>query len=162
MDLSKLKINLFGSIKKYKYIFLVLCIGIVLILLPMDTNSQPEKQNSLEKEKEHISASELSNILSNIQGAGRVEVLLSIESSSKNAYQTDQDGSGSGRNTTVTITDSERNETGLIQNTYGPVYRGAIVVCEGADHPEIQLSIKTAVSNITGLRSDQISVLKMK
>ena len=66
------------------------------------------------------------------------------------------------RFTTVTVTDSQRNERGLINKTSAPIYRGAVVVCDGADNPQVNLDIVSAVSNITGLRSDQISVLKMK
>ena len=114
--------------------------------------------------QEHISQSELSSILSKISGAGRVEVLLATEAYGKTDYQVNIDGSASSgdRLTTVTVTDSQRNEDGLIVKASAPTYRGAIIVCDGADDPTVHLSIVVAVSNITGLRSDQISVLKMK
>ena len=43
-----------------------------------------------------------------------------------------------------------------------PVYKGAVVVCEGADHASVKLNIVQAVSSLTGLGSDKITVLKMK
>ena len=115
-------------------------------------------------EPEHILENELASILSRISGAGRVEVLLATETSGKTDYQMNTDSSGSSgqRITTVTVTDSERNEEGLVIKVNAPTYRGAIIVCDGADDPAVHLSIIGAVSNITGLRSDQISVLKMK
>jgi len=39
---------------------------------------------------------------------------------------------------------------------------GAVIVCQGADDPQVRLSIVDAVSKVTGLGSDKISVLKMK
>jgi stage III sporulation protein AG len=39
---------------------------------------------------------------------------------------------------------------------------GAIVLCQGADVPSVRLAIVDAVSKVTGLVANQISVLKMK
>ena len=165
MDLPKLKKNLGLIIQKYKFVLLILCVGLIFILLPTENQSNsniiiPEQVI----EPEHILENELASILSRISGAGRVEVLLATETSGKTDYQMNTDSSGSSgqRITTVTVTDSERNEEGLVIKVNAPTYRGAIIVCDGADDPAVHLSIIGAVSNITGLRSDQISVLKMK
>lgn len=165
MDLSKLKQKIPFNIGKYKYIFLVLAVGLVFILLPTGSDKKAATVNAVQTDEiSYISQAELAAILSRIKGAGRVEVMLSLESSPEIDYQTDQDGGNStaGRSATVTVTDSERNETGLVSKTDAPVYRGAIVVCDGADIPSVQLSVINAVSNITGLRTNQISVLKME
>ena len=63
---------------------------------------------------------------------------------------------------TVIITDSERNQNGLIHQINPPSYMGAIIVCQGADDPAVKLSITEAVSKITGLKTNRISVLRMK
>ena len=165
MDLSKLKDRGIYLIKKYKFVLLILSIGLVLILMPTDTKSdQNDSPLNTAKEQSHISEEALSKILKKINGAGRVEVLLSMEYSEQKDYQLDVDYSTSStdKQKTVTVTDSQRNETGLIRKIYAPVYRGAIVVCDGADDPNVQLSVIQAVANLTGLRSDQISVLKMQ
>jgi stage III sporulation protein AG len=39
---------------------------------------------------------------------------------------------------------------------------GAIVVCQGGDQPTVRLAILDAVSKVTGLGADKISILKMK
>ena len=39
---------------------------------------------------------------------------------------------------------------------------GAVVVCTGADSPQVQLDVTNAVSAYTGLGSDKIRILKMK
>ena len=39
-------------------------------------------------------------------------------------------------------------------------YRGAVVVCDGADAPQVQLAVTQAVAQFTGLSTDRISVLK--
>lgn len=156
-------------IHKYKYVVLVLLLGIGLMLLPDFNNG--EKQATVapttEEHKADDFSKELSAILSQVSGAGKVNVILNILHGQKTVYQTDCDSnvsesSSSVRQQTVTLTDSARNQFGLVQQINPPVYLGAIVVCQGADNPAVRLSIVEAVSKITGLSSNQISVLKMK
>ena len=105
-------------------------------------------------------AEELEAILSNIKGAGKVQVMLTVKSSEQTVYQTDTPSAD--RQDTVIITDDERAQSGLVQQVISPTYRGAIVLCQGADSANVCLAIKEAVSKVTGLDTDQISVLKMK
>ena len=60
------------------------------------------------------------------------------------------------------MTDGQRGQTGLVRQVLPATYRGAVVVCQGADDPRIRLAIVEAVSMATGLGADRISVLKMK
>ena len=62
---------------------------------------------------------------------------------------------------TVIVSGNDRTESGLVRQINPPVYMGAIVVCQGADDPTVQLAIIDAVSKITGLGTHRISVLKM-
>ena len=165
MEISKLKDKTFTFLSKYKYVFVVLIAGIALILVPNGTQAkQTENTVKVYDDQNYISQRELASVLSLIHGAGRVEVLLSLETSAQTQYQqnTDSPGASNERSTTVTITDAQRNESGLVNKTWAPVYRGAIVICDGAENPQVHLDIISAVANITGLRSDQITVLKMK
>ena len=165
MGLSKLKAKLTEAVGKYKFVLLILCLGLLLILLPTGKEKTAEIGSiQTSYTSDEISQEALASILSKINGAGRVEVLLSAETSGQTEYQLDTDttASASNRSTTVTVTDSQRNEKGLINRTHAPEYRGAVVVCDGADDPMVNYAIVNAVANITGLRSDQISVLKMK
>lgn len=160
MELPKLKERLSLVFNKYKFVLLILIIGVVLILIPgKESENQPIMQINVEEK--HIDQDLLGALLSQIDGAGRVEVLLSIQDSETIHYQENTDiSSPSSRSTTVTVTDAQRNETGLINKTIAPTYRGAIIVCDGADDPVVQLALIEAVSHITGLRTNQISVLK--
>ena len=109
----------------------------------------------------------LSDILSQIKGAGNVRVLLTLQRGEETIYQTDShttEGSDSysAQIDTVMITGSERGQSGLIKQINPPIYLGAIVVCQGADSPSVRLAVVEAVSKVTGLGADRISVLKMK
>jgi stage III sporulation protein AG len=109
----------------------------------------------------------LEALLGQIEGAGQVSVLLTEKEGSQTLYQTDSqtdaDDSGSRRtDDTVLIEDENRTESGLVRQTLGPVYRGAVVLCQGADDPSVKLAVVEAVRCVTGLGADQISVQKMK
>jgi len=160
MELPKLKEKLSATFTKYKFVLLILVVGLVLILMP-DTKATNQPAQQIVTEDRHIDQDALEELLSHMKGAGRVEVLLSVQDSVMTQYQENQDiSSPSSRSTTVTITDSQRNETGLIKKTTAPTYRGAIIVCDGADDPVVRLALIQAVSNLTGLGTNQISVLK--
>jgi len=168
MDIKGLTGKLQSLAGKYKYAIIILIIGLVLMLLPGKTDksspSAPEK--STEFNSLYLTSEALSKILQSVEGAGRVQVLLSPASGEKTLYQTNSDTNISGKDNdakieTVIISDSQRNETGLITQINPPTYLGAIVVCEGADSASVRLAITQAVIKITGLNADKICVLKM-
>ena len=161
MDIKALKEKTAQWLGKYKFLALILLVGIGLMLIPSGTKaSQQTTQNVLTVSPTVSITEELEEILSNIQGAGKVKVMLTIKSSEQTIYQTDKPSAD--REDTVIITDEERAQSGLIQQIISPTYRGAIVLCQGADNASVCLAIKEAVSKVTGLDSSEISVLKMK
>ena len=167
MDISKLKKSIPEFLKKNKLVILILFLGLVLILVPMRHTEKQETHVSEAAADPHISCKELEIILRSVKDAGRVKVLLSWDRMQSTQYQTDSEQSNTDsdahiQSKTVVVTDASRNESGLISSIDAPQYRGAIVVCDGADNPTTRLALIDAVSNITGLRSDQIAVLKME
>ena len=141
-------------LKQYRYVFLIVLVGVALLCLPTETEEKPVSQSI----PEAADAEErLEKILSRIDGAGDVEVMLAEAVGEEIIYQTDNGGAD-----TVIVTDEDRNQQGLIRTRESPVYQGAIVVCRGADSAAVRLAIVEAVANVTGLGSDRITVLKMK
>ena len=159
----KQRINaLFG---KYKYPILVALVGLGLMLLPSE--QEPTEPVEPPRAVEHSLEEKLETLLGRIEGAGQVSVLLTEKEGSQTLYQTDSqtdaDESGSRRtDDTVLVEDENRTESGLVRQTLGPVYRGAVILCQGADDPSVKLAVVEAVRCVTGLGADQISVQKMK
>ena len=161
MDVKALREKTVLWIGKYKYLVLILLVGIGLMLIPGSKKEEKSTVQNIQAPAQASSMTEdLEGILSNIKGAGRVQVMLTIKSSEQTVYQTDTPSAD--RQDTVIITGDDRAQSGLVQQIISPTYRGAIVLCQGADSPAVCLAIKEAVSKVTGLDASQISVLKMK
>ena len=161
--MDRIKLMEYG--KKYAWPAIILLTGMVLLLLPGKDPQEMEGQGIIETADNIMSLEEaLSEILSTVQGAGKVKVMLSVASGEETLYQSNRNLSenGSGKEDTVIISDSQRNELGLIKQINPPEYQGAIVVCQGADSPAVRLALTEAVARVTGLTMDKISILKMK
>ena len=168
MDLHVLKKNAAQFWKKYAYLLIVPVVGIILMTLPPKEDTIPEAPApAAESLPVKTVQEQLEEILSQVAGAGRVKVLLTVEEGAWTRYQTDSDTQNAGdsrsvRVDTVIVTDRERAQSGLVTQVNPPVYLGAVVVCQGAESAAVRLAITEAVSDATGLTSDKISVLKMK
>lgn len=161
MEQVKLLDKFTGVLQKYKYAFLVLILGIVLMTIPNLQKGKVAQETKIPQTTTMDATESLTQILSQIHGAGKVRLLLTLDAGEKTQYQTDSSGQ-EGDCDTVIITDDNRAQQGLVQQIHAPTYRGAVVVCQGADNPAVKLAIIQAVSSATGLSSDHICVLKMK
>ena len=155
---------------KYKHCFLILLVGILLMLLPVGgktVQSTVQPQPVETKQETEALQEQLSILLSQMEGAGKVQVLLTQATGEKTHYQTNEDKttanqSETNRTDTVILTDSSHGQAGLVQQIDPPTYLGAIVLCQGAENSAVKLAITQAVSNATGLGYHKITVLKMK
>lgn len=155
-------------LRKYRYALLVIVAGILLLVIPGDESKSDNGSISISTQEIQPTLEEsLAQILCMIDGAGKVEVLLTPARGEETIYQTDNtvssgEHSADKRSDTVLITGDGRIETGLIQQINPPVYQGAVIVCQGAGDPQVRLAVVQAVRSVTGLTSDKITVLKMK
>jgi len=163
MDLKKLSGKAGELVKKYRFVLIILLIGIGLMLIPENKNKSTTAATP-EKIAFPDQTEALTQLLSQIKGAGKVRLLLTLDSGEETVYQMDKDldAGGGVRYQTVTVTDSQRNQQGIVQQVLAPKYRGAIVLCQGAGDAAVRLAIVDAVSDATGLTTDKISVLTMK
>lgn len=162
MDWPDLKQMAGEVFRKYRYMAVILLAGLILMALPEKKGTAEAAPSVTAAENEELQE-KLAQILSAIDGAGKVEVLLTEVSGAETLYQTDTDQSGSDlREDTVILSDTGSEETGLIRQVNPPKYLGALIVCQGADSPTVRLAIVEALMSVTGLKSNQITVLKMK
>lgn len=152
--------------EKYKYVLLVVVLGLVLMLWPSKKDPSAVIQSPSQPVQQLSITEELCTILGQIRGVGRVRVMITEQSGSETHYQTDESGTQDADSITndsrTVLISSGGAEEGLIKSVSPPVYLGAIVVCQGADDPAVRLAVSQAVASVTGISTDRISVLKMK
>ena len=149
---------------RYKFVVLVGLIGVGLLLLPADGQAKADDDPIRQTQPETTLQSQLEQLLGQLQGAGQVKLLLTTARGEQYIYQTDSNAGQNGelRLETVIISGENRQENPIVQQTIGPVYQGAVVLCQGASDAAVRLAIVEAVSKATGLGADKICVLKMK
>lgn len=152
------------KLEKYKYPALILLLGLVLILWPSKQKQEalPELPVQPEPAEDSIEA-RMEEVLSCIDGAGDVRVLLTRRTGDETVYQTDETasrGTDSESSTRTTVMDG--SDVPVVRQTVYGQYRGALIVCGGADSPSVRLQLVNAVAGLTGLPSDKITVIKMK
>lgn len=155
--MEPLKERLLPWLKKYRMAAVVLLVGILLMLLP--TSKEEAASVSPSVPETQALQQELEELLSHLEGAGKVRLLLTQAQGSVTHYQVDESSSGFD---TVLITATDRSQQGLVSQVDPPVYLGAVVLCQGAGKASVRLAVVEAVSKATGLSSSKISVLKMK
>ena len=64
------------------------------------------------------------------------------------------------RTSETVLLDLNDQEAPIVTRILYPTYRGALVVCQGGDRADVRLAVTEAVSVLTGLSSDRITVAK--
>ena len=157
------------KLKKYRYPALILAVGLLLLLLPSGTKAaaaQPQTvQTAAETEDFDLEAftAEAEKLLSEIQGAGKVRLLLTLDSGGAWSYLADTsetfgDTADQSQRQAVIVSRNGEEYPVTVTRTY-PSFRGAVVVAEGGG-ASLTLQLKEAVSCLTGLGMDKITVLK--
>ena len=156
--------KLWQGLKKYRYAALVLLLGLALLLLPGGKKTT-QKSNAAASAAE--TERRLTQMLEQIAGAGQVSVMLTLETGERVEYQTDVQASSDGaqssesRKTVILSEGSSYDKAAVAATTY-PRFQGALIVCEGADSAAVRLRLLEAVSAVTGLSTDRITVVKMR
>lgn len=142
-----------------------------------DSLEKTTQTNSITTEDEMVK--ELEEILSNINGVGKVKVMITYSRTSqnipiynedlteKNTEETDKQGGT--RKVTETDTKKEviyKEENGeklpITQSIISPTIEGAIVTAEGAGNALVKTNIIQAVEAVTGLATHKVQVFEMK
>lgn len=159
------------GLKRYRLIAVVLVAGVVLMAIPTGSErNQSAKSTDSEKAETfniHETEKRLSDTLSKVEGAGQVTVMLTTQNGTSRILAEDrefsQKDSGEEKQTsTVLVSKGSGNQEPVTLQEIYPSYQGALLVCAGGDNPEVKLKLVEAVSALTGLGADKISVCKGK
>lgn len=175
-DLIQWKKRLDSLFQQYKYVLLVILVGAVLLLLPplweKDGAEEREAESQIRQEEGGTDSVDdlerrLEESLSQIQGVGEADVILTLKSGPQKILAQDSETSVSERGTeasvsAVILSRGSGEEDAIVVQQLSPQYQGALVICSGGDDPEVRLRLVEAVSALTGLGADKISVCKGK
>lgn len=100
----------------------------------------------------------LEDLISNVDGAGKTRVMVTLESTQMNVYATDERDSMGGTEKTHILLDNGGALTETIQT---PEIGGVAVLCEGGDNVKVAAQIHEILSSLLGLSTGRISVTKM-
>ena len=134
------------------------------------------EENSSTSQEDIVS--NLEEILSNINGVGKVKVMITYsetsktvpvyneESTEENTEETDSEG-GTRKVTQTDVKKEvvyEEDDNGkklITQSVISPSIEGAIITAEGAGDPTVKTNIIQAVGAVTGLATHKIQVFQM-
>lgn len=180
MELDRLKqqigtqfARLLPTLIKYKYALIILLVGILFLYAGGGARDKPEKSPQQMEGTEEAFALDtfeerLEDKLAQIAGIGRVELMLSLEESGESIYasnirQADNgERNGSYESTLSTVSDGSYGEQPVRIKEICPTFRGAVILCEGAQDSKVRLAVTEAVRAVCGLRADRISVIQME
>jgi stage III sporulation protein AG len=167
--------------KKIQYVAVLLIVVIILTIYFSSFQSSPAKENTAQPTKEALQSEDLEakleRILSSIEGAGKVDVCITYESSpeivpaiSENKQSSSTTDAGENGTSTVNTENTQTNvvtvngsggASALVIRENSPKVMGVIVVAEGADNIGVKLNLLEAVQTVLNVSPDRVDVYKM-
>jgi len=166
-----------------KHLYLVAVIGLMLIGLSniLNTSNDTDIEEPSFSISKYCSSEEqrLENILSHIDGVGKVHVMMTLENGVEYRYAADEKqsedsvftySSGSENPSKVEQTENSQQSYILIGSTgdkkplvvteLSPSVKGVVVVCSGASDAVIRHRVTEAVTTAMGINSLQVCVIQ--
>lgn len=162
-------------------LLLVFVAGFALVFLSLPQNKEKQvPQNTVVSEQNELEYEEkleqrLEAILSNVEGIGEVEVIITLKASSQVVLNKDIKSSISdvnevGQNGTNKSSKEEQYEENTILSgeepyiiqEYAPIIEGILVIAEGGGSSKVQEEINDALTALFDLAPHKIKVLKKK
>lgn len=150
--------------KKTALIIFAAVLGMLLILLSGTTDeNSAEKVKDEEKIEIEQCEEKLQKLLSSVEGAGRVKVMITYETSDENVFAYNKDESYRENeqkfSSDYILVKNDGNETGLKLKTVYPEVKGVAVVCDGANNPVTKEQIISVISALFDISTKNISVV---
>lgn len=182
-----------GKKQQARFTRLILILGISGMLLiglsecRADSESQksdaPEQPYSLSAEEQAKKLEKrLLEALEQMDGVGKVQVLITMEDAGENVYATEERETSDNRSSygdnggglqSIQTTRSGEQSYLLVENQNGkrqallvsraePQVKGVIVICEGAGQPSVREAVTEAVKTVLHISSNRVYVAKAK
>ena len=171
------RLNEFLSSDRGRRIIIALALALMLLLLlstvscgdkgRSDTNAaskQTEDFSKLERELEQ----RLEKLISEIDGAGRVSVMVTVDTSTRRVYDRNEKTENSRQSGSDSLHESYERQTEVVLAgsskepleiaTVQPLVRGAAVVCSGASDPVVKERVANTVAKALNIGISRVYV----
>ena len=179
---KSLFLNLFSKLsnKRNLKVILLIVVGILFIVLlfGFDFKKEKLKEKTVDTTSNgYISTidycklmeDKLIEVLSSVEGAGQVRVMITVDGSPELVYANEKDqtsstnSSGSVTASTYSspiIINDNGTSTALVMTEILPAVKGVIVVASGAGNVATKLDLLNAVSTVLDISTNQVTILK--
>lgn len=162
-------------IKKYG-VYILLLVGLFIMILNSGmfvSNAPPEKKPDANvSQDEYVKALEgrLEQAISQIQGVGKVEVMITLKNSKEIVVaedtKTNEQSTNDGTKTNIT-SDRENKlvivkDQPLIVKELVPTLEGVMIIAEGAEDAAVKEKISIAAKTLLGVEPHKIAVFELK
>ncbi len=174
------------KLKKEQIVILLLA-GILLLVIsipteegtePPETKSDSQPALAVKTDRE-ILEERLTQALSQVEGVGKTEVMITLKSDGRKLVEKDierteerdensQEGNASAnttvqeRESTVYASDGQGSESPYVTETLEPEIAGVLIVAQGGDNIVLVQEITEAVMALFGVEAHKIKVMKME
>lgn len=149
-----------GDIPKKSLIYILGALGVLLLLIPSFWQKD-EKSETVEPEADYCELLEqrLEEILPEIAGVGKVEVMVTAKNYGQLRLAKDEDGSAK---KTVILNQKGGGEEPQILEEFYPEIQGIIIAADGGKSSKVKEEITEAVSALLGVNAYKIKVFERK
>ena len=165
--------------KATKWIVALGVIGIGLILLSEFWPQKTQETAAKATAQDFVADTEkrLTEMISNISGAGQCRVMVTLENGVEYVYATEQkinsdrteDTGGSSSKysqrddseESIILVEVNGERQGLLVKEIQPTVRGVVIICEGGDDPAVQEQITDAVTTALNISTKRVSISKL-
>lgn len=144
---------------------------LIMVLIIFSDSIEEKKSDGISRVNEDFFASEkfsqeaedrLSELLSSIEGVGKVKVLINIISTEEYVYAEEYRQSTGSTENEIVIIDEGSSKEALVKKVKIPEVGGIVIVCEGGDDPKVCEKVYQAASTALKIPSSRIYVAEMK
>ena len=171
--------NILSGLKlsKKNIAMIVLAVVVLLLLLFSELSGDEAKEKNIDSNatvyaEDYIKETEkrLEGVLSGLNGAGKVKVMITLESCYENVYAkgyTSKSKEGENEESRETaeeyiiVKQGSNNEECLVIKVYEPRVKGVAVIAQGADNINVKQAITDTVCALFDISSASVSVEKM-
>lgn len=168
--------NLIDKLRQDKKLLIVFLIGLAGIVILVFSGSDSEIKTDAEKSEtqttaitystydiEKIFENKLSEIISQVNGAGKTSAVVSVASSGEYVYakntKKENDNDSMSEDSEIVIYESQNGaDSGLVISIKSPDIIGVAIVCEGGDSSVVKAEITKLVTSLFGIGADRVYV----